>query len=177
MYSPSQPGATPDPRIISPGDLKRERLKFTDFKFRRTPGGKCSAEVELEWIDGIRVRGTSAGQSSATVDLRVAADAALRAIETFSDNSLEFELVGVKSVRAFDATVVGKLSSSSRLIVATPGSAAGASMLAVSSSSSASSAGCALVLSGADGCVLSSSVSSVSSSCSAAGRGAEPGSA
>jgi hypothetical protein len=52
------------------------------------------------------VRGTSAGQSSATVDLRVAADAALRAIETFSDNSLEFELVGVKSVRAFDATVV-----------------------------------------------------------------------
>ena len=106
MYSPSQPGATPDPRIITPGDLKRERLKFTDFKFRRTPGGKCSAEVELEWIDGIRVRGTSAGQSSATVDLRVAADAALRAIETFSDNSLEFELVGVKSVRAFDATVV-----------------------------------------------------------------------
>ena len=106
MYSSSQPGATPDPRIITPGDLKRERLKFTDFKFRRTPGGKCSAEVELEWIDGIRVRGTSAGQSSATVDLRVAADAALRAIETFSDNSLEFELVGVKSVRAFDATVV-----------------------------------------------------------------------
>jgi hypothetical protein len=106
MYSSSQPGATPDPRVITPGDLKRERLKFTDFKFRRTPGGKCSAEVELEWIDGIRVRGTSAGQSSATVDLRVAADAALRAIETFSDNSLEFELVGVKSVRAFDATVV-----------------------------------------------------------------------
>ena len=62
MYSPSQPGATPDPRIITPGDLKRERLKFTDFKFRRTPGGKCSAEVELNGSRD-RVRGPR-GQSS-----------------------------------------------------------------------------------------------------------------
>ena len=89
---------TPSPR--------RERLRFTDFRFRRTPDGRCTAEVELEWIDGVLLRGSSAGQSSPTVDLRVAAEATLRAIEHFSDNVLHLELIGVKSIRAFDATVI-----------------------------------------------------------------------
>ncbi len=39
-------------------------------------------------------------------DLRIAADAALRAIEAFSENAVLFELIGVKVMRAFDATVV-----------------------------------------------------------------------
>ena len=85
---------------------KRERLRFTDFRFRRASDGRCSAEVEFEWLDGQKVRGTASGQSSPTVDLRVAADAALRAIETFSDSALAFELIGVKSIRVFDANVV-----------------------------------------------------------------------
>jgi hypothetical protein len=38
--------------------------------------------------------------------LRVAAEAALRAIERFSDNVLQFDLAGVKSIRAFDANVI-----------------------------------------------------------------------
>ena len=54
----------------------------------------------------MRVRGTSSGESSPTVDLRVAAEAALRAIERFSDGALVFELVGIKSMRAFDANVI-----------------------------------------------------------------------
>jgi len=85
---------------------KRERLRFTDFRFRRATDGRCSAEVELEWIEGHKVRGTASGQSSATVDLRVAAEAGLRAIESFSDGGLAFELIGVKSIRVFDANVV-----------------------------------------------------------------------
>lgn len=85
---------------------KRERLRFTDFVFRRTADGRCSAEVELEWTEGHKVRGAASGQSSPTVDLRVAADAALRAIESFGEGALGFELIGVKSIRAFDATVV-----------------------------------------------------------------------
>ena len=40
------------------------------------------------------------------MDLRVAAEAALRAIERFSDGALVFELVGIKAMRAFDANVI-----------------------------------------------------------------------
>lgn len=85
---------------------RRERLRFTDFHFQRSADGRCSAEVELEWTDGIRVRGAAVGQSSQTVDLRVAAEAALRALERFSEEVLSFELVGVKAIRAFDANVI-----------------------------------------------------------------------
>lgn len=85
---------------------RRERLRFTDFVFHRTPDGRCTAQVEFEWLDGQKFRSTVSGQSSPTVDLRVAADAALRAIESFSEGALGFELIGVKSIRVFDATVV-----------------------------------------------------------------------
>ncbi|HEX6533990.1 MAG TPA: hypothetical protein VF041_05305 [Gemmatimonadaceae bacterium] len=85
---------------------RRERLRFTDFQFRRATDGRCAAEVELEWMEGQKFRGTSSGQSSPTVDLRVAAEAALRAIELFAEGGLSFELIGVKAIRAFDATVV-----------------------------------------------------------------------
>jgi hypothetical protein len=85
---------------------QRSRLRFTDFIFRRASDGRCTAEVELEWTEGQRVRGNAAGQSSPTVDLRVAAEAALRAIEAFSEGAMAFDLIGAKAVRAFDANVV-----------------------------------------------------------------------
>lgn len=85
---------------------QRSRLRFTDFIFRRASDGRCTAEVELEWTEGLRVRGSAAGQSSPTVDLRVAAEAALRAIEAFSEGAMAFDLIGTKAVRAFDANVV-----------------------------------------------------------------------
>ena len=72
---PDHPLMAPNPS--SPQELQqhRQRLRFSDFKFHRTPGGRCTAEVELEWIEGIKVRGSASGQSSPTVDLRVAAEA------------------------------------------------------------------------------------------------------
>ena len=94
------------PTTITPSQLKRERLRFSDFKFTRTPSGQCSCEVELEWVDGVRVVGKASGQSSPMGDLRISADAVLRALETFSGSALQFELVGVKLLRAFDANVV-----------------------------------------------------------------------
>jgi hypothetical protein len=96
----------PNPVAAPVEPTRRERLKFTDFQFRRFSDGRCVAQTEFEWLDGVKVRGEASGQSSPTVDLRVAAEAALRAIETFSEGSLAFELIGVKSVRAFDANVV-----------------------------------------------------------------------
>ncbi len=94
------------PQVLSAPTQTRQRLRFTDFRFQRFSDGRCRADVELEWIEGQKVHGSASGQSSATVDLRVAAEAALRAIETFSKNSLSFELIGVKAVRAFDANVI-----------------------------------------------------------------------
>jgi hypothetical protein len=50
--------------------------------------------------------GRAAGQSSPLGDFRVAADAALRALEDFSNGAVHFELLGVKKVRAFDANLL-----------------------------------------------------------------------
>jgi hypothetical protein len=101
--SPNDPLA---PLGVSPMQLKRERLRFTNFRFVRTPSGLCTAEVELEWLDGVTVVGKASGQSSPMGDLRIAAEAALRALESFSGGAIEFELAGVKALRAFDANIV-----------------------------------------------------------------------
>ena len=83
----------------------RERLRFADFAFTRTPSGQCSAEVSLEW-ENMVYSGRAIGQSSPLGDFRVAADAALRALEDFAKDAMRFELVGVKHVRAFDSNLL-----------------------------------------------------------------------
>lgn len=92
--------------IVTQAQLKRERLRFTNFVFTRTPAGLCTAEVELEWMDDIRVVGKASGQSSPVSDLRVAAEATLKAIELFSEGVLDLDLLGVKALRAFDANII-----------------------------------------------------------------------
>jgi len=99
-------GQTQSEPIVQASDGRRERLRFSDFRFRRSADGRCTAEVELEWVEGRKVRGAAMGQSSATVDLRVAAEAGLRALEAFTGGALGLELIGVKAIRAFDANVV-----------------------------------------------------------------------
>jgi len=85
---------------------RRERLRFTRFAFERTPTAHCSAEVELEYQPGDIVVGRAEGVAAPLGDLRLAAEATLRAIESFSNGTLHFELLGVKQMRAFDANVV-----------------------------------------------------------------------
>jgi hypothetical protein len=92
--------------VVLQSQLKRERLRFTNFVFQRSPSGRCHSEVELEWLDGERVVGRADGVTSPVGDLRIVAEAALRAIEEFSRGALRFELVGVKTMRAFDANIV-----------------------------------------------------------------------
>ena len=106
MHTPVPLGKNLSPEVVSASQLKRERLRFTDFRFLRTPAGHCSAEVELEWVEGVRVVGKATGQSSEMGDLRVAAEGALRALENFSGSALKFELIGIKLLRAFDANVI-----------------------------------------------------------------------
>ena len=87
-----------------PADAQRFRL--VEFRSLRTPAGLCRAEVELEWHDGSRIVGRSSGQSSAFGDLRIAADATLEALRQGGSEPGRFDLVGVKAVKAFDASVV-----------------------------------------------------------------------
>ena len=109
MHEPAPPDPLrPEDPFAStlPHSGRRERLQFSDFRFVRTPDGRCTADVTLDWIDGMQVRGTASGQSNTMVDLRVAAEATLRALESFAERSFTFELIGVKAVRAFDANVI-----------------------------------------------------------------------
>ena len=91
--------------VVTKEQLKRERLRFVDFRFRRTPSALGTAEVELEWLEQTRVVGRASGQSSAHSDLRIAAEATLRAIEQFAEGALRFELVGIKAMRVFDTNI------------------------------------------------------------------------
>lgn len=82
-----------------------DRLRFVGFKLDRLPSGECRARVTLAWPDGPRFEGEARGLTSQAGELRCAAQAALQALaQAVRDPA--FELVGVKAVRAFDATVV-----------------------------------------------------------------------
>lgn len=96
----------PEPRAVAVDGLRRQRLRLTDFTFTRTPHGRCRAEVEFEWLEGEKFSGNADGIASTLGDLRLPADATLRAIETFTRGAVQLELIGVKSMRAFDDTVV-----------------------------------------------------------------------
>jgi hypothetical protein len=83
-----------------------DRLRFAGFDFRKLPSGVGSAAVTLEWKGTERFVGRAEGVSSAFADLRLAVEATLRALAEFTRHKDVFELVGVKSVRAFDSNVV-----------------------------------------------------------------------
>jgi len=86
--------------------VRRERLRFTGFTLTRSPSGQVTCEVSLEWAPGEVIVGRAQGQASPAGDARLGADAAIRALEIFTQGTITFELVGVKVVRAFDANVV-----------------------------------------------------------------------
>ena len=86
--------------------MESGRLRFEEFTFQRLPNGRCRARVVLTWADGRRFEGGADGVTSQTGELRCSAVAAVQALERAVEPDLGFELLGVKAVRAFDATVV-----------------------------------------------------------------------
>lgn len=83
----------------------RGRLRFEGYDLERQSTGQCKARVVLAWPDHRPFVGEVTGLSSQAGEMRCAALACLAAIAlAYPDTA--FELVGVKSVRAFDATVV-----------------------------------------------------------------------
>jgi hypothetical protein len=79
------------------------RVRFSRFEFNRSQSGQCSAEVTLE-MDGAFHKGKSAGPSSPLGDLRISAEACLRALCNLSGTN-DFELMAVKHIRAFDSNL------------------------------------------------------------------------
>ena len=83
-----------------------DRLRFSGFDFRKLPSGLGSAVVTLDWKGTERYVGRAEGVSSAFADLRLAVEATLKALAEFTRHKDVFDLVGVKSVRAFDSNVI-----------------------------------------------------------------------
>src|ERR1041384_7824550 len=85
----------PEPRRTS----RDIRVRFSRFDLTRTKSGQTTAEVTLE-LDGKKHVGQSSGPSSPLGDLRISAEACLRALAGFS-GGLDFELMAVKHISAF----------------------------------------------------------------------------
>src|SRR2546425_10689322 len=83
-----------------------ERLRFQDFAFQRLASGRCRAKVVLAAADGRQFSGEAEGVISQAGELRCCADAPGRALGRVVHPKPGFELLGVKAVRAFAATVV-----------------------------------------------------------------------
>src|SRR4051812_19549731 len=103
---PMSSDRAPDEARADSSVARRERLRFTGFSLTRSPSGRVTCEVSLEWAPGETVVGRAQGQASPAGDARLGAEAAIQALETFTERNRTFELVGVKVVRAFDANVV-----------------------------------------------------------------------
>jgi hypothetical protein len=88
------------------GSGAHQRLRFQSFAFQRLSNGRCRATVELGWADGRVFPGEAEGVTSQAGELRCSALAAVHALERVAEPTLRFELLGVKAVRAFDATVI-----------------------------------------------------------------------
>jgi hypothetical protein len=79
------------------------RVRFTGFEITRSKAGQSAAEVTLE-MGGHRQVGKAAGPSSPLGDLRLSAEACLKALMELTGESA-FEIVGVKHIRAFDSNL------------------------------------------------------------------------
>ena len=92
--------------MSSPLDMRRERIRFADFSMERLPNGRCQAHVVLTWSNGEQFTGDAEGLMSSAGELRCAAQACVTALSQAVDSGSEFDLLGAKAVRAFDAHVV-----------------------------------------------------------------------
>lgn len=84
----------------------QDRLRFSEFTLDRLANGRCRARVVLTWCENDRYTGECEGLASQAGELRCAAQATVEALAKAVKGAMSFELLGVKAVRAFDATVV-----------------------------------------------------------------------
>ena len=83
-----------------------DRLRFKEFALERLPDSRCRARVVLSLTDDDIWVGEGEGLGSQAGELRTAAEACVVALSKAIDGMATLELLGVKSVRAFDNIVV-----------------------------------------------------------------------
>jgi hypothetical protein len=88
-----------------PAPEPRRRVRFVAARLLAPRTGRSVAQVELEW-GGQTFRDEVEGETGTAVELRLAAQATLRALEAILNGRMQFGLVGIKSFRAFDTDVV-----------------------------------------------------------------------
>lgn len=87
-------------------DETTRRVRFKSCEVETFPDSRCRCRVTLQWTGGGEYSGEAEGTETQQGRLRLGALACLRAAEAASNGRLVLELRGVKSVRAFDASVV-----------------------------------------------------------------------
>ncbi|AHG91338.1 hypothetical protein J421_3801 [Gemmatirosa kalamazoonensis] len=81
------------------------RVRLVDVRARLGPSVRYRVEVHLESPEGRPVVASHEDASSATGDVRIAAEAAVKALRAAMPAAPPFYVAGAKTVRAFDQTV------------------------------------------------------------------------
>ncbi|HET9424623.1 MAG TPA: hypothetical protein VFO55_04560 [Gemmatimonadaceae bacterium] len=92
-----------DAQPTAPRVSRELRVRFSQFDLSRSKSGQTTAAVTLD-LDGKKHVGHSSGPSSALGDLRISAEACLKALSAFA-GPISFELMAVKHIRAFDSNL------------------------------------------------------------------------
>ncbi len=82
------------------------RVRFLEFSFEKLPDARCRAAVVLERPEGDTYRGVADGVATQAGELRCAAEATARALQGIAGDRMQFQLLGVKAVKAFDSSVI-----------------------------------------------------------------------
>jgi len=101
-------GGTPIPCSERPSDdidAQYERVRFRGAEVERAPGSEIRVRVRLTAGD-VEYVGKERGTGSGVVELRLAVEATLAALEKAVPDGPRLQMAGVKSVHAFDADAV-----------------------------------------------------------------------
>lgn len=82
------------------------RLRLDDVRIATVDGERCRARVSLTGRDGEPRSAEWEGAASPAGRLRAVAEATLAALRQHTATALSIELLGVKSIKAFDNTLV-----------------------------------------------------------------------
>lgn len=83
----------------------RRRVRFVDVEIREVRAAIGRGTVSLEW-GGHVAAGEAEGANTPSGEVRIAAEAALRALEAVIRGAISFHLVGVKAMRVFDSDLI-----------------------------------------------------------------------
>lgn len=82
------------------------RIRFEALDLQRRPGSKVSAKVTLAWNPDKQVAGEAEDDDSEIGQLRCAAAATARALESAVADRVKLNVMGIRTIQAFDAVIV-----------------------------------------------------------------------